>query len=93
MLAELCRHAGLEVEQISYCSGFLSQKITWLARAIFNRHHLLGWTLVMPLRILPLLLDPLIHRLTAWPDFSIGLEAYKPRFPEARGRSPSAGQP
>jgi 2-polyprenyl-3-methyl-5-hydroxy-6-metoxy-1,4-benzoquinol methylase len=89
MLEELCRHAGLEVERISYCSGFLSQKITWLARVLFNTHHLLGWVLVMPLRILPPLLDPLIYRLTRWPHFSIGLEAYKPRFPEARGRSAS----
>ena len=82
MLQELCRHAGLEVERISYCSGFLSQKITWLARELFTIHHVLGWALVAPLRILPLLLDPLIYRLTRWPQFSIALEAYKPRFPE-----------
>ena len=84
MLRELCRQAGLEVERFSYCSGFLSQKLTWLARATFTIHHVLGWTLVLPLRIFPLLLDPLIYRLTRWPHFSIGMEAYKPRFPRTR---------
>jgi SAM-dependent methyltransferase len=84
MLHELCRQAGLEVERFSYCSGFLSQKLTWLARVTFTIHHVLGWALVLPLRVLPPLLDPLIYRLTKWPHFSIGLEAYKPRFTGTR---------
>ena len=40
MLEELCKHAGLLVEQISYCSGFLSQKITRRAARTFpNTSH------------------------------------------------------
>jgi 2-polyprenyl-3-methyl-5-hydroxy-6-metoxy-1,4-benzoquinol methylase len=83
MLEELCQHAGLAVEQVSYCSGFLSQKVTWLLRVLSQIHYLLGWTVVLPLRILPPLLDPLIHKLTNWPYFCITLEAYKPRYLES----------
>ncbi len=46
MLEELCKHAGLVVEQISYCSGFLSQKVTWLLRELSRIHHLLAWAVV-----------------------------------------------
>jgi hypothetical protein len=44
------------------------------------RPHLLGWFVVLPLRILPPLIDWLIAAITGWPDFSICLVAYKPRF-------------
>jgi 2-polyprenyl-3-methyl-5-hydroxy-6-metoxy-1,4-benzoquinol methylase len=80
MLEELCSHAGLIVEHISYCTGFLSQKTTWLMRKLSWAHHLLGWAVILPLRILPPLLDPLIHKVTNWPYFSITLDAYKPRY-------------
>ena len=86
MLEELCKHAGLVVEQISFCSGFLSQKVTWLLRELSRIHHLLAWAVVLPLRILPPLLDPLIHKLTNWPYFSITLEAYKPRYLESHAQ-------
>jgi SAM-dependent methyltransferase len=80
MLTELCQIAGLTVQEISYCSGFVSQKITWLMRTISKFSLRFGWLSVLPLRVLPLMLDRMITVLTRWPYFSICLEAYKPRF-------------
>lgn len=76
MLRELAERAGLAVEEIGSCSGFLSQKITWLLRKLGK----IGWLMALPLRPLPPLLDPLIRKLTGYPDFSVTLVAYKPRF-------------
>lgn len=81
MLAELCGESGLLVERFSSCSGFLSQKLGAALRHGTRVHPLLGWAAVLPLRIAPPLLDRGIGRMTSWPDFSICLEAYKPRFP------------
>ena len=80
MLEELCQHAGLVPERISHCTGFLSQKLSWLQWDLFPGKHMLGWLIVMPFRILPPLFDKLIYRLFGWPYFCICLEAYKPRF-------------
>jgi SAM-dependent methyltransferase len=81
MLLELCEHSGLKVEEISYCSGYLSQKFTGLIRR-FNA--LMGapvaWVFTLPLRMLPPLFDPILRALTAPPDYSICLVAQKPRF-------------
>ncbi|MBF0154301.1 MAG: methyltransferase domain-containing protein [Magnetococcales bacterium] len=79
MLLELCQHAGLVAEEISYCSGLLSQKLTWLMRTLAHIHPLLAWAVTLPLRIVPPWLDPLLAFLTGWPPFSICLVAYKPR--------------
>jgi SAM-dependent methyltransferase len=89
MLEELCQSSGLVPEHISYCSGFLSQKITSLLRALSRIHPLVGWTLILPLRVLPLLFDVLITAVTRWTSFSICLEAYKPRFPRTAGQTRS----
>ena len=77
-LRELCAQAGLEIDAISYCSGFLSQKITYVMRVLTNYHPLLGWAAILPLRIFPPLLDNLVTGLLRWPFFSICLEAHKP---------------
>ena len=83
MLEELCEHSGLRVERISYCSGYVSQKVTAVMRRVSAINALLAWTLILPLRALPPLLDPLITVILGWPHYSICLEAYKPRqFPE-----------
>jgi SAM-dependent methyltransferase len=78
MLVELCDESGFIVEEISSCSGFFSQKIDALLRLI--RPPLLAWALTLPLRILPPLFDSIIGKLSGWPDFSICLIAFKPRF-------------
>jgi len=80
MLAEVVAQAGLTCQEITFCSGFFSQKVTWLFRKLSRRHSLLGWLLTLPLRILPPLLDGLATPLLAWPQSSICVEAHKPRF-------------
>jgi SAM-dependent methyltransferase len=75
-LRTLCARAGLEVDDISYCSGFLSQKITYLFRIGSKVNRILGWGAILPLRVLPLL-DPALSRLLRWPDYSICLRAHK----------------
>ena len=80
MLGELCVESELVVERISFCSGILSQKITALQRLFSKIHPMLGWGIVLPLRVLPPVFDRLISNLIKWPYFSICLEAYKPRY-------------
>ena len=88
MLEELCEHSGLKVERISYCSGYLSQKVAAVMRRLSATNAMLAWALILPLRVLPPLLDPVITRLLGWPHYSICLEAYKPReFSERSNRS------
>jgi SAM-dependent methyltransferase len=79
MLEELCDHAGLKVESITFCSGFVSQKLAGAMRRLSAFNNLLAWALVLPLRPLPPLLDSVITYVLKWPCYSICLEAYKPR--------------
>jgi 2-polyprenyl-3-methyl-5-hydroxy-6-metoxy-1,4-benzoquinol methylase len=76
-LTELCAEAELKVVRIGYCSGFLSQKITGLQRVVSRIHHLAGWALILPLRILPPILDPVVSPLCRWPGYCINLVATK----------------
>lgn len=80
MLIELCYSAGLVVEDISYCSGFFSQKLCFLQRIVTKLNPLLAWLLILPMRVVPPLLDKLMYRILSWPYYSICLEAYKPRL-------------
>ncbi len=79
MLQELCDLSGLKCEEISYCSGFFSQKITalqnWLSRISFS----FSWCITLPLRVLPILFDRPLAFLLNWPYYSICMVAYKPR--------------
>lgn len=80
MLKELCEQAGLIPEDISYCSGFLSQKTTSLFRLVSRLHPILGWLVTLPLRPFPPIFDRLIASVLQWPSYSICLEAYKPKI-------------
>lgn len=80
MLRELCEEAGLTVEEISSCSGFLSQKITACLRIGNRLNPLLSWALTFPFRLIPPFFDKPITDFLNWPYFSICLEAYKPRY-------------
>jgi SAM-dependent methyltransferase len=80
MLLELIKHAGLECEEVSYCSGFASQKVTRLMRKGTSIHLLFGWGIVLPLRAFVPVVDALISRWSRTPPYSICLEAYKPRL-------------
>lgn len=79
MLLELIERSGLKCEELSYCSGVVSQTITRLMRTGAKVHPLFGWAVILPLRPLTFL-DPLISRLSGTPPYSICVEAYKPRF-------------
>jgi len=82
MLEELCEHSGLKVERVSYCSGYVSQKVAAVMRRLSAINVVLAWAFILPLRVLPPLLDPIITVLLGWPHYSICVEAYKPRqFP------------
>jgi 2-polyprenyl-3-methyl-5-hydroxy-6-metoxy-1,4-benzoquinol methylase len=81
-LRRLCHQAGLSVNAISYCTGFLSQKITWLHRKVSRSiHPIVAWVLVTPLRIFPPLFDAALGRFLNWPGYSICLEASKSSVP------------
>lgn len=80
MLMELCQRGGLVVDHVSFCSGFLSQKVTAILRQLSQVHPLFGWAVILPLRILPPMLDNLVTGFIHWPYYSICLEAYKPRY-------------
>jgi 2-polyprenyl-3-methyl-5-hydroxy-6-metoxy-1,4-benzoquinol methylase len=76
-LQELCQAAGLSVDAFSYCSGILSQKITFLLRTLSRVHRLVGLAAILPLRILPPLFDPWLTKSLGWPCYSICLEAHR----------------
>lgn len=76
-LEHLCAVSGLTISAIEYCSGFLSQKVTGFLRITSAIHPLVGWGVVLPLRLLPPLLDPWLFRVSRWPGFSIALVAVK----------------
>lgn len=82
MLEELCYQVGFMVEDISFCSGFLSQKVAFIQRKLSEFSVPVAWLLTLPLRPLPPLLDGLISTIFKYPHYSICLEAYKPRFPK-----------
>lgn len=77
-LEKLCRQTGMVVEEISFCSGFLSQKITGLQRWVSRLHPLIGWAVILPLRPIPPLFDSTVTRWLRWPGYSICLQARKP---------------
>jgi 2-polyprenyl-3-methyl-5-hydroxy-6-metoxy-1,4-benzoquinol methylase len=93
MLRELCDEAELRCEEVGYCSGWMSQKVTLLLRALSSVHPLIGWGLTLPLRLLPPAFDGLLTRCTGWPGYSICLTAYKPRFrhPAPAGHDAAGG--
>ena len=76
-LRELCRSSGLCVKEVSYCSGVLSQKITRIYRLCANINRVFAWFVILPLRVLPPILDGFATRIFRWPCYSICLEACK----------------
>jgi SAM-dependent methyltransferase len=75
----LLSSCSLHCEDISFCSGLLSQKTTWLLRALSGViGYRSAWLLVLPLRPLVFLLDR--FTLAFWPGYSITAVAIKPRF-------------
>jgi SAM-dependent methyltransferase len=93
MLEELCTIAGFQVEKFSFCGGYLSQMTTRLMRFLSQANPLLGWCVVLPLRVFPPLLDWLLTPILNYPSQSICLEAYKPRYGEGKGTSAKPPSP
>ncbi len=91
-LRRICGAAGLEVEKIGYCSGLLSQRVTRLLRFLC-RHMppVAGWTLILPLRAAPPLLDRWVSKITRWPGYSITLVARRKQQNE-RAVAPPPGK-
>jgi SAM-dependent methyltransferase len=74
-LTYLAEQAGLKVTDIGFCSGWASQKITTLLRALSRRTgYGPAWALTFPLRLIPPLLD---NRDQAYPRYSICMLATK----------------
>jgi SAM-dependent methyltransferase len=77
-LERLCGVAGLEVCEIGYCSGYLSQKIGLIQHRLSKIHPLITWAMLAPLRVLPPLFDRYIDAMSHWPGYCITLVARKP---------------
>ena len=80
MLKELCNQSGFKIESISFCGGIVSQKLCSVQRFVAKKWPLLGWLFILPLRIIPPIMDNLITNLFNKHYYNICLVAYKPRF-------------
>jgi 2-polyprenyl-3-methyl-5-hydroxy-6-metoxy-1,4-benzoquinol methylase len=72
-LRELFATAGLNVEEVSYTSGWISQQLTNLVRVRYER---LAWALTYPLRILQPF-DRFTNGILKYPWFGIGVVGRK----------------
>jgi len=79
-LAELCEQAGLLVEEMTSCSGLLSQKATWVTYTASKVSPHLARALTLPLHPVVSMLDRPVSRWMEWPPYSLCVEAVKPRF-------------
>lgn len=76
----LCEGAGLEIEDLGFCSGLISQWLTKILRKLTAIDYRVGWLAILPVRILPPILDPIISLTGLWPAYSITLIATKPKI-------------
>jgi len=74
----LCKNAGLKVEKVDYVSGYLSQKITGVWRALNRVNPMISFALTLPLRVFPPLFDDSVTKAKKFPKYSISLIAQKP---------------
>jgi len=76
-LIELCRSADLEPQEISYCTGFISQMLFILYFRLSRINRTIAWLAVHPFRLFPPLLDARLSRFAPRPPYSICLVARK----------------
>jgi SAM-dependent methyltransferase len=77
-LRQIAISAGLEVENESFISGVVSQKLTDLMRRLSARIGLMpAWVIMLPLRSL-VVFDAPLSRLSRYPYLSVALCAIKP---------------
>lgn len=79
-LLELCEQTGLRVEELTACSGLLSQKATWLTYTAGRASPHLARALVTPFHPVVAALDGAVTKLTHWPPYSLCVLAVKPRY-------------
>ncbi len=79
MLREVVTRAGFVVEEISYCSGFFSQKFTYFLRLFPGRLYYFAWILTACVRPIIPIADHCFHLVISYPKYSIGITAYKER--------------
>jgi SAM-dependent methyltransferase len=77
ILQEICAAANVKVLDVSYCGGFLSQKVTGFMRVCSRIHPIFGWLVSLPFRPFIPLVDPLVTRLFNWPGYCVALRAEK----------------
>ena len=90
-LESLCARAGLDVDEISSCSGFMSQKATYLFRVGCGVNRLLAWAAILPVRVLPLF-EGRLGKFLKWPDYSICLRAHKPSVSHSPSLAPTVAE-
>ena len=74
-LREIAESASLRVEEISYCSGRESQRLTRLLRRLTRSiGYGPAWALTLPLRVLPLTIE---RPTPDYPPYTICIEAFK----------------
>ena len=78
-LLDLFHGTGLVIEDVSFCSGWASQKCTGFLRRFDGRPFLIGWIPTLPVRFFIPALDRLAAALFRHPGYSICVEAYKAR--------------
>ena len=80
-LVELCEQAGLRIDEMSSCSGVLSQKATWVTYTTGRANSNLARALTAPLHPVVRAMDRTVSRWLDWPPYSWCIAAVKPRFP------------
>lgn len=75
-LRELCEGCGLDVVSQDYISGFISQHLTYLMRAMRRVSLPVAWAVTFPLRIAQVF-DPMVTRLIRYPHLSLGVCAIR----------------
>lgn len=81
MLRDLCNQAGLVPDEVSFCTGLLSQMLSLFQRTLSRVHPIVGWGAVLPLRAIPPAIDRPLTDAFGWPYLSVCLVAHKPRRP------------
>ena len=76
---DLFHDTGFFVEDISFCSGWFSQKCTGFLRWFDGRPFMVGWLLTLPVRYLSPAMDRVCALVFRHPGYSICVEAYKTR--------------
>jgi SAM-dependent methyltransferase len=76
-LKRLFDAAGLQVKELGFLNGFISQKLFSVYLRLYRVHPKVGWLLTLPFRPLRVF-DGLIHRITGYPYMSVTAVATKP---------------